>query len=64
MIIGGASIYQQTISQANRMILTFIDLKTPEIRSFLPGNTTNGDALNRLTIRLRVITRWLLAVSG
>lgn len=29
MIIGGASIYQQTISQANRMILTFIDLKTP-----------------------------------
>ena len=29
MIIGGATIYQQFLAQADRLYLTFIDLKTP-----------------------------------
>ena len=46
IIMGGASLYEQTIDRADRMILTLIDLKTPGDTYFTIWNEADWICLN------------------
>ncbi len=49
IIMGGASLYEQTINHADRMILTLIDLNTPGDTYFPEWNESNWENVKEVT---------------